>query len=136
MKGEENVYVCQKCGGLTVTLDRDQGTTPFMIGCRASGKEGDCDPPARKCGAPSRPGPSRGWQQALEIASADGEPKREPEPERVSPARRRWSPRRWHPIKVPVAIAVANRVSPGPAWWGSQSAAVDPGRRPGREARW
>lgn len=37
-----NVYVCQKCGGYTVTIDIHEGITPFMIRCRASGKEGDC----------------------------------------------------------------------------------------------
>lgn len=30
-----NEYVCEKCGGITRTINRDQGTTPFMIGCRA-----------------------------------------------------------------------------------------------------
>jgi hypothetical protein len=30
-----NVYVCQKCGGHTVTVDVDEGVTPFMIGCHA-----------------------------------------------------------------------------------------------------
>jgi len=34
-----NVYVCQKCGGYTVTVDVDEGTTPFMIGCRAGAIE-------------------------------------------------------------------------------------------------
>jgi len=34
-KGEQNVYTCQKCGGHTVTIDVDEGVTPFMIGCRA-----------------------------------------------------------------------------------------------------
>lgn len=29
-----NVYVCQVCGGHTVTVDVDEGVTPFMIGCR------------------------------------------------------------------------------------------------------
>jgi hypothetical protein len=31
MKGRENVYTCQACGGTVVTVDRDTGTTPFMI---------------------------------------------------------------------------------------------------------
>ena len=35
MDSRENVYTCQKCGGLTVTIDIDEGTTPFMIRCRA-----------------------------------------------------------------------------------------------------
>jgi hypothetical protein len=30
-----NEYVCQKCGGITRTINRDEGTTPFMTGCRA-----------------------------------------------------------------------------------------------------
>src|SRR3974377_965449 len=34
----ENVYTCRKCGGHTVTVDRDEGVTPFMIGCRESGE--------------------------------------------------------------------------------------------------
>ena len=29
----ENVYVCQDCGGYTVTVDVDKGFTPFMIQC-------------------------------------------------------------------------------------------------------
>lgn len=37
-----NVYVCQKCGGHTVTVDVDEGVTPFMIGCHA--KEADVHP--------------------------------------------------------------------------------------------
>jgi hypothetical protein len=40
---KENVYTCQKCGGFTVTIDVDEGVTPFMLKCRASGREGDCD---------------------------------------------------------------------------------------------
>lgn len=34
-----NVYVCQKCGGHTVTVDVDEGVTPFMIGCHAKETE-------------------------------------------------------------------------------------------------
>ena len=30
-----NVYVCRKCGDHTVTVDVDEGVTPFMIGCHA-----------------------------------------------------------------------------------------------------
>jgi hypothetical protein len=29
-----NVYICQLCGGHTVTVDVDEGVTPFMIKCR------------------------------------------------------------------------------------------------------
>lgn len=40
MAGEEagliNIYVCRECGGHTITKNRDEGTTPFMIGCRAT----------------------------------------------------------------------------------------------------
>jgi hypothetical protein len=41
--GFKNIYTCRKCGGKTVTIDVDEGVTPFMLGCRASGQEGDCD---------------------------------------------------------------------------------------------
>jgi len=57
MEQRENVYVCQKCGGLTVTVDIDEGVTPFMLKCRASGKEGDCDGFAQSSFYPSGPRP-------------------------------------------------------------------------------
>ena len=41
--GYKNVYICRQCGGKTITIDVDEGVTPFMIGCRATGREGDCD---------------------------------------------------------------------------------------------
>lgn len=34
--GGVNVYRCDVCGKATVTQDRDEGTTPFMIQCRAT----------------------------------------------------------------------------------------------------
>lgn len=37
-----NVYVCPVCAGYTVTIDIHRGVTPFMLGCRASGRPGDC----------------------------------------------------------------------------------------------
>ena len=36
--GRKNAYICKDCGGATVTVDRDDGVTPFMLRCRA--KEG------------------------------------------------------------------------------------------------
>lgn len=33
-KGRKNVYLCEKCGYPTVTIDRDEGTTPYMTRCR------------------------------------------------------------------------------------------------------
>jgi hypothetical protein len=33
--GKVNVYTCATCGGETVTIDVDDGVTPFMLGCRA-----------------------------------------------------------------------------------------------------
>ncbi|HUD74796.1 MAG TPA: hypothetical protein VMQ76_06965 [Terracidiphilus sp.] len=53
----ENVYTCQKCGGLTVTVDIDEGVTPFMIGCRASGNETDCNGDAYSAFYPKGPRP-------------------------------------------------------------------------------
>lgn len=35
LKGMKNRYTCQKCGFSFVTVDRDEGTTPFMTVCRA-----------------------------------------------------------------------------------------------------
>jgi hypothetical protein len=43
VKGAANIYTCTMCGGRTVTVDCDEGVTPFMIDCRASGEDGDCD---------------------------------------------------------------------------------------------
>lgn len=36
LKNQLNRYTCQKCNGQIVTIDRDDGTTPFMLGCRAT----------------------------------------------------------------------------------------------------
>jgi len=32
--GKKNVYLCRACGYPTVTVDRDEGTTPMVITCR------------------------------------------------------------------------------------------------------
>ncbi len=47
--GYKNIYTCPKCGGQTVTIDVDEGVTPFMLRCRATGQEGDCDGMAQSC---------------------------------------------------------------------------------------
>lgn len=40
--GDKNLYRCQKCGKSIVTIDLDEGVTPFMIECRATlGCDGD-----------------------------------------------------------------------------------------------
>lgn len=36
VSGAVNVYVCEKCGGKTVTVNRDEGVTPFMLACRVN----------------------------------------------------------------------------------------------------
>lgn len=36
MKGAVNVYTCPVCAGETVTIDVDEGVTPFMLRCRAT----------------------------------------------------------------------------------------------------
>lgn len=41
--GRKNIYRCRECGGHTITIDVDDGVTPFMIRCRATGREGDCN---------------------------------------------------------------------------------------------
>src|SRR5208283_312208 len=53
-----NVYTCAKCGGYTVTIDIHEGVTPFMLRCRASGREGDCDGPAYSAFYPKGPKPA------------------------------------------------------------------------------
>lgn len=35
-KGQINVYLCEQCGGKIVTRNRDTGTTPFILRCRAT----------------------------------------------------------------------------------------------------
>jgi hypothetical protein len=35
-KGRKNQYTCDTCGKSVVTLDVDEGTTPFMILCRVT----------------------------------------------------------------------------------------------------
>jgi len=34
--GKKNIYICQTCGGKIVTIDKDEGTTPFMIDCEVN----------------------------------------------------------------------------------------------------
>lgn len=35
-KGAKNRYTCEACQGSIVTMDVDEGTTPFMLQCRAT----------------------------------------------------------------------------------------------------
>lgn len=35
-KGKKNVYTCQTCNKAIVTIDADNGTTPFMISCKVT----------------------------------------------------------------------------------------------------
>lgn len=41
-QGAVNVYTCQSCGARLVTKNRDEGTTPFMVGCQRDGCGGVC----------------------------------------------------------------------------------------------
>lgn len=80
-----NVYKCEACGQLTVTLDHDNGVTPMFLGCRTTR---DCggrgvssgyppgEPPARILDALAwtwyRPGPTElAWLRANEPGMAD-----------------------------------------------------------------
>lgn len=36
MKDQINIYSCPECGQETVTIDRDEGTTPMFLKCRAT----------------------------------------------------------------------------------------------------
>jgi hypothetical protein len=43
--GRRNLYTCALCGRQWVTVDRDDGTTPFMVHCRMfGGTFGDAGP--------------------------------------------------------------------------------------------
>ena len=42
MEEKKNAYMCGKCGGLTVTIERVKGVTPMLLGCRASGLGSIC----------------------------------------------------------------------------------------------
>lgn len=44
-KGKKNVYLCTSCGRGTITLDLDEGTTPFMTSCITEG----CDSMMTSC---------------------------------------------------------------------------------------
>ena len=35
-KGKKNAYVCNKCKKFIITIDVDDGVTPFMIECKAT----------------------------------------------------------------------------------------------------
>lgn len=35
--GRENFYICDACGGIMVTVDVDEGTTPMLTPCRIGG---------------------------------------------------------------------------------------------------
>ncbi len=52
-----NVYICPVCAGYTVTIDIHHGVTPFMLGCRASGRPGDCGGMAESSFYPKGPRP-------------------------------------------------------------------------------
>lgn len=39
-KGKKNGYTCQECNGQVITVDADDGVTPFAIACRATN---NCD---------------------------------------------------------------------------------------------
>jgi len=34
--GKRNAYTCKTCGQTIITVDVDEGTTPFMLACRAT----------------------------------------------------------------------------------------------------
>lgn len=37
LQGRWNAWDCPTCGAVLVSIDRDEGTTPFMLACRATG---------------------------------------------------------------------------------------------------
>jgi hypothetical protein len=72
--GKVNVYTCPKCGREMVTVDRDEGVTPFMLRCRVTL---DCDGMAESC--LYRPPPDHGppmfeWYKPTEKQLKKAEP--------------------------------------------------------------
>lgn len=61
--GEKNAYYCETCGGYIVTIDIDDGVTPFMLACRVKGEprsEGnDCNGMMESMFYPKPPWPAR-----------------------------------------------------------------------------
>lgn len=55
--GRENAYQCDICHGYTVTIDREPGSTPMYIGCRADGTERGCTGRSVSFGYPNGPRP-------------------------------------------------------------------------------
>ena len=38
MSNRRNAYICKTCNGVIITVDHDEGVTPFMLLCRATPK--------------------------------------------------------------------------------------------------
>lgn len=80
-QGRENAYLCDVCGGYTSTIDVDDGVTPMLIACRASGNEGECSGTAHSLMYPSGPRPDRvpapAWEwyapDTIELMNVDQE---------------------------------------------------------------
>jgi hypothetical protein len=55
--GATNVWTCPTCNGHTFAVHRDEGVTPMLLACRASGDVGDCMGSAVSAGYPPGPPP-------------------------------------------------------------------------------
>lgn len=62
-QGKRNVYTCQSCGRRIVTIDSDNGVTPFAIRCFEAG--GSCDGSAHSSfyRADPRLAPTHEWRR-------------------------------------------------------------------------
>lgn len=70
-----NVYVCEKCGGKTTTVDVDHGVTPMFLACRASGDVEGCDGRAvSSMYRPEPPYPPPAWEWYRPSSKAGLEP--------------------------------------------------------------
>ena len=47
---KNNLYRCQECGFIVVTIDKAEGVTPFMIGCRSKKCQGEMYSSFYSCG--------------------------------------------------------------------------------------
>lgn len=58
-KNRKNAYWCADCHGYIVTIDVDEGVTPFMLACRVKGEPpNDCGGMMRSMFYPEEPWPA------------------------------------------------------------------------------
>lgn len=65
-KGKKNRYVCDTCGRSIITINRDEGTTPFQICCCESGTQCPGGMSSALCRLADDPKPTHQWIRPTE----------------------------------------------------------------------